>query len=113
MQRIPRERLYMHPEERARLLMLLQRDGAFRNEEIEYVGHDGKHWWGLTNSVAVRDRHTGNVLYHVGSVADITERKLAQDEIKKLNDSLEQRITERTKELTASEARLRTILEHA
>lgn len=113
MQRIPREKLYVRPEERARLLQLLKRDGAFRNEEIEYVGHDGKHWWGLTNSVAVRDEQTGQVLYHVGSVADITERKIAQDEIKKLNDSLEQRIAERTKELTASEARLRTILEHA
>ena len=53
------------------------------------------------------------VLYHVGSVADITERKHAEDEIRKLNTSLEQRITARTAELTASEARLRTIVEHA
>jgi hypothetical protein len=53
------------------------------------------------------------VLYHVGSVADITERKQAADEIRKLNASLEQRIAERTAELTASEARLRTIVDHA
>lgn len=113
MRHVPREKLYAQPEARARLLDLLARNGLFRNEEIEYLRRDGKHWWGLTNSIAVRDEATGKVLYHVGSVADITEQKQAADEIRKLNASLEQRITERTAELTASEARLRTILEHA
>jgi PAS domain S-box-containing protein len=113
MRHVPREKLYAQPNARARLLELLTRNGKFRNEEIEYLRRDGKHWWGLTNSLAVRDEATGKVLYHVGSVADITERKHAEDEIRKLNASLEQRITARTTELTASEARLRTILEHA
>ncbi|MGC3957354.1 MAG: PAS domain S-box protein [Verrucomicrobiota bacterium] len=113
MRHVPREKLYAHPKARARLLDLLARAGGFRNEEIEYLRRDGKHWWGLTNSLAVRDEATGKVLYHVGSVADITERKHAEDEIRQLNASLEQRIAERTGELTASEARLRTILEHA
>jgi PAS domain S-box-containing protein len=112
-QRVPRETLYAKPEDRARLLQQLTTKGFFRNEEIEYRRRDGVHWWGLTNSNAVRDESTGEVLYHVGSVADITDRKLAQDEIKQLNASLEQRIAERTAELTASEARLRTMLEHA
>ena len=67
----------------------------------------------MTNSLAVRDDATSKVLYHVGSVTDITERKRAADEIRKLNASLEQRIAERTAELTASEARLRTIVDHA
>ncbi|MFO1512122.1 MAG: PAS domain S-box protein [Verrucomicrobiota bacterium] len=113
MRHVPRETLYAHPEGRARLLDLLARNGSFRNEEIEYIRRDGRHWWGLTNSIAVRDERTGKVLYHVGSVADITERKHAEDEIRKLNASLEQRIAERTAELTASEARLRTIVDHA
>lgn len=113
MRHVPRERLYAHPDTRVRLLELLARNGMFRNEEIEYIRRDGKHWWGLTNSIAVRDELTGKVLYHVGSVADITEQKQAADEIRKLNASLEQRITERTAELTASEARLRTIVDHA
>ncbi|MEI9863474.1 MAG: PAS domain S-box protein [Limisphaerales bacterium] len=110
---VPREKLYAHPADRARLLEALDRAGKFHNEEIEYIHHDGRRWWGLTNSLAVRDEVTGKVLYHVGSVADITERKQAADEIRNLNASLEQRITERTAELTASEARLRTIVDHA
>lgn len=113
MRHVPREQLYARPGERARLLDRLARQGAFRNEEVEYIRRDGKHWWGQTNSIAVRDEHTGAVLYHVGSVSDITERKQAEDEIRKLNASLEQRIAERTAELTASEARLRTIVDHA
>jgi len=113
MRHVPREQLYARPADRARLLELLARQGAFRNEEVEYVRRDGRHWWGLTNSIAVRDEQTAAVLYHVGSVNDITERKLAGDEIRQLNASLEQRIAERTAELTASEARLRTIVDHA
>lgn len=113
MRSLPRENLYAHPEDRTRLLQKLRANGAFRNEEIEYVRLDGVRWWGLTNSVAVRNEQSGAVLYHVGSVADITERKQAADEIQKLNASLEQRIAARTAELSASEARLRTILEHA
>lgn len=113
MRQVARETLYANPADRGRLLQLLARDGAFRNQEIEYTCRDGRHWWGLTNSVAIRDPQTGTVLYHVGSVADITERRRAADEIQRLNAALEQRIAERTAELTASEARLRTLVEHA
>ena len=113
MRRVPREQLYAHPADRLRLLELLQRDGGFRNEEIEYVCRDGRRWWGLTNSRAIRDSQSGVVLYHVGSVADVTERRRSADEVQRLNASLERRIAERTTELSASEARLRTLVEHA
>jgi PAS domain S-box-containing protein len=44
---------------------------------------------------------------------DITERKRAEEKILELNQTLERRIAERTSALTASEARLRTLVEHA
>jgi PAS domain S-box-containing protein len=44
---------------------------------------------------------------------DITEQKKATEEIRQLNAQLEQRIAERTAELSASEARLHTLVEHA
>jgi PAS domain S-box-containing protein len=113
MQRVPREKLYANPADRARLLDALDGEGAFRNLEIEYVRRDGHRWWGLCNGVSVRDPKTKAVLYHVGSVSDITERKRAEEKILQLNVSLERRISERTSELSASEARLRTLVEHA
>jgi PAS domain S-box-containing protein len=113
MQMVPRETLYAHPPDRARLLDLLAREGEFRNEEIQYLNRQGKLWWGLTNSVAIRDPATGAVLYHVGSVKDISQRKKTQEELLKLNATLERRVAERTAELAASEACLRTLVEHA
>ena len=112
MQRIPREKLYARPQDRQLLLDGLAK-GGFRNLEVEFLRADGHRWWGLCNGVAVRDARTGAVLYHVGSVADITERKRVEEEILQLNASLERRIAARTAELTASEERLRTLVEHA
>src|SRR3954469_5121852 len=36
-QRVPREKLYANPSDRARLLELLATEGEFRNEEVEYI----------------------------------------------------------------------------
>ncbi|MBL9127548.1 MAG: PAS domain S-box protein, partial [Verrucomicrobiales bacterium] len=113
LQAVPRETLYANPAVRPRLLDRLGRDGGFSQEEIEYLRRDGTRFWGLTSSHAITDPRTGAVLYHVGAIADITERRSAADEIRRLNATLEQNIARRTAALTESEASLRTLIEHA
>src|SRR5579859_7034006 len=48
-----------------------------------------------------------------GVITDIAARKTSEEEIRRRNLSLERRISERTAELAASEARLRALVEHA
>ncbi|HWQ92753.1 MAG TPA: PAS domain S-box protein, partial [Clostridia bacterium] len=113
LQAIPREQLYSNPTTRTRLLKMLATTGAFMNEEVEFIRKDRTRFWGLASGRVIRDSVTGEVSYHVGSITDITARKDDEAEILRLNESLERRIADRTAELSASEARLRTLLEHA
>ena len=55
---------------------------------------------------AVRRDQKGNPLYLMTSVRDITENKRAEEEIRRLNESLEQRIQDRTQQLTAANKEL-------
>jgi len=113
LQAIPRENLYANPAVRPRLLDRLARHGGFDQEEVEYVRRDGTWFWGLASSHAILDPKTGAVAYHVGAIADITERRAAADRIRALNATLEHHIVERTAALSESEASLRTLIEHA
>lgn len=110
---LPREQLYARPADRRRLIEALERDGVFANEEIEFRRKDGRPFWGLVNSVAIRRPATGAVDYHVGSILDITDRRQADDAIRQLNATLERRVAERTAELQATEERARILVEHA
>ncbi len=110
---VPRENLYADPQDRKRLISMLEQTGAFRNEEILYKRKSGTTFWALASSMAVFIPGTQRIDYHVGAITDINARKKAEDEVLRLNHDLERRIAERTAELTSSEERMRTLVEHA
>ncbi len=55
----------------------------------------------------------GGRMLHVVVPRDISERRRAEAEVREFNATLERRIAERIAEVAASEARLRTLVEHA
>jgi PAS domain S-box-containing protein len=77
---------------------LCLKQGFVRNLEIDYVDKDGRVTPVEINATVV-ETTGGTVIMTL--CRDITERKKAEDEIRQLNESLEQRVRERTIELEA------------
>ncbi|BAU74554.1 ATP-binding response regulator [Metapseudomonas furukawaii] len=90
-------------DELAAIRRQLQREGGLFGYETRLVRKDGSHVDVLMNLLQKPDED-GLV---EGFVADITERILAQQRLQTLNDELEQRVLERTRELEALNAQLR------
>lgn len=76
------------------------RTGARLNIVIKIVTHDGicKHCNGMGKIIS---DEMGGQLRFIGTVMDITDRKLQEDAIQNLNETLELRVKERTAELNA------------
>ncbi len=66
--------------------------------EYQFIHKSGDVRWLNQRNILVRDAG-GKPIAIEGSVTDITERKLAEEEIRKLNQELDQRVRERTAHL--------------
>jgi PAS domain S-box-containing protein len=74
-------------------------DGAMRSAfEKRYIRKDGKVLWVNLTAAIIRNEQ-GEPHHYITMLKDITGRKSAEEELRQLNESLEQRVAERTAEL--------------
>ena len=69
------------------------------------VQADGNLFWLNTNKIPLRDGE-GNVVGIFGTYENITHRKQAEEKLKKLNETLETKVKQRTAQLQESKMRL-------
>ncbi len=80
--------------------------------EHRILRKDGQVRW-IRDRVVIRRDAAGRVAFYDGILTDITEEKLAQQEVLQLTQGLEQRVAERTAQLKAAHDQLRILFEHA
>jgi PAS domain S-box-containing protein len=79
--------------------------GAIRDEELQMQKRDGTPVWVSLTTNAERDGE-GQFRWTRSLVVNITERKRAEAELRRLNEELEQRVDERTAKLAAANQEL-------
>jgi PAS domain S-box-containing protein len=75
--------LYGDPQRRVEWIRLVQEQGIVSQFEAQMYRKDGRAIWVSENARAVRDAN-GTLLHYEGTIEDITERKRAEEEFKKL-----------------------------
>lgn len=104
----PEVQQYFTPESWTRLAAAVEQgmaEGGPYECDAEVVRPDGTRRWIIARGEATRDAD-GNIVNLHGTVQDITVRKQAEEEIRRLNADLERRVLERTAELTAANREL-------
>jgi PAS domain S-box-containing protein len=72
--------------------------GTLRAAQYEFIAKDGSRRWGEVSGAPLKQ--DGKVVAWISIGRDITERKQAEDELRRARDELESRVLERTAELS-------------
>jgi PAS domain S-box-containing protein len=103
----------LHPDDMARIVQeSIAGEASLKPFVLEarYQRADGEWRW-LRSESQPRWDPTGNHIGFIGVAHDITAAKQAEIELRRLNETLELRISERTAQLESSEAQMRAIFE--
>lgn len=79
--------------------------------ELVYIHKNGGEVWTEVKVSTLRDEHN-NIVGIQGLSRDITQRKIAEQELEKYKDHLEDLVKQRTQALKESEFRFRSIVQH-
>jgi PAS domain S-box-containing protein len=79
---------YAHPSDRNVFLQMMAKEGVVKNFEVNLKRRDGSIVTTLENSYATRTA-SGNIVRYHGVLLDITEKKRAEDEVRRRNNELE------------------------
>jgi PAS domain S-box-containing protein len=104
---------FVHPSFHERYFeafAFVREQGAISNVEVELLRSDGTTMPVLLNSTAILDSD-GKYLRSRTTLTDLTERKRAEDAVRKAYSELEHRVAERTRELARTNAELKQINE--
>ena len=95
--------VYVNPDERAEVVRKLREQGAIRDYEIALRTKSGEIREMLLSAETIE---TDDETCILAILIDITDRKRAEEEVRKLNAELEQRVVERTAQLEAANKEL-------
>ena len=99
---------YIYPEDQALVMSAIRE--ATRSRSIFELEHrvfraDGSVGWTFSRAVPVQDGD-GQIVEWFGAASDITQRKQAEQEIRRINAELEQRVLDRTAQLESANQEL-------
>lgn len=98
--------LWPNPEKRAEVLHELDQSGEIHDREVNLMRADGQTGVFLLSATLVTIENVSTILL---SQVDITERQRAEREVRALNESLEIRVADRTRELERANAKLKEL----
>jgi two-component system CheB/CheR fusion protein len=91
--------------EAATVISQLEKTGSWRGETV-HIRRDGTEFY-AESTVSVLHDSSGNASGHLSIIRDITDRKRAEDELRRAHDELEARVEERTHELAQTNLALK------
>jgi PAS domain S-box-containing protein len=97
--------IYENPRARKIVLDKIKKNGFFKNEELRFKKKDGAIII-VSSTAAVHRDKKGKIDWIDGVIEDITERKHAEEELRKHRLHLEEMVQERTKQLKNTNVKL-------